>query len=120
MGLAWVPREPGFLTKLDDNVAASGISTFSSKLSRLSYVLFVVLRTGVRNCVGVCARVFVSCMPASNTTSSENVGEGAIVTRDSFLSIDFGVLTPVVAAKITDSLGGSAFSKSALSADSPG
>lgn len=63
----------------------------------------VVLRTGVRGCL------FVSCIPPSSTTSSENVGVGAIVTREPFLSADFG-------AKTTDSFGGSAFSKSA---DSP-
>jgi len=73
-----------------------------------SYVSsIIVLRTGLRSCVGVLARVFVSCMPPSTTTSSENVGVGAIVTRDSFLSIDFGVCATAVA------FGLSAFSKSA-------
>lgn len=55
------------------------------------------------------ARVFVSCIPPSRTTSSENVGVGAIVTRDSFLSIDFGVWATAAA------FGASAFSKSAVS-----
>jgi len=108
----WGPKEPGFLTKLDE-CAGSRISVFSYVLSRLSvsytsYVSFIiVLRMGLRCCIGVLARVFVSCMPPSRTTSSENVGVGAMVTRESFLSIDFGVCATAVA------FGCSTFSKSA-------
>jgi len=83
-------------------------------VSYTSYVSsIIVLRRGLRSCVGVRACVFVSCMPPSTTISSENVGVGAIVTREPFLSADFGVPTPDVAAKTTDSFGGSALSKSA-------
>ena len=66
------------------------------------------MRTGVRAGVLTRACLLVSCIPPSNTTSSEYVGVGAIVTRDSFLSIDFGVATGVFVA-----FGASAFSKSA-------
>ena len=105
--LPWGPKEPGFLTKLDDD-ATSGISTFSYLLSTLSvsytssYVSsVVVLRTGLRCCIGVLTRacLFVNCIPPSSTTSSENVGVGAIVTRDSFLSIDLGVCATVAFSK---------------------
>ena len=79
-------------------------------MSYTSYVSsIIVLRRGLRSCVGVLARVFVSCMPPSSTTSSEYVGVGAIVTRDSFLSIGFGVC---VGAAV-EAFGASAFSKSA-------
>ena len=81
-----------------------------STVSTASYVSSIVLlRTGLFICLGmlVRARVFVSCMPPSSTTSSENVGVGAMVTRESFLSIDFGVGATAAA------FGASAFSKSA-------
>ena len=90
---------------------------FSYLLSTLSvsytssYVssIVVLLRTGLRGCVGELVRdcLFVNCMPPSSTISSENVGVGAMVTRDSFLSIDFGVWATAAA------FGASAFSKSA-------
>jgi hypothetical protein len=82
-------------------VFSYGLSTLSVSYtsSYLSSVV-VLLYTGLRTCVCVRGGLFVSCMPPSSTTSSENVGVGAMVTRESFLSIDFGV-------------GACAFSKSA-------